>query len=188
MPALAKWVNSDLRVTSGLSKGFTVPQVARKRAWTEPMVWSQALKGKSDIGRFKELNLGSKPGIYGISWNVTNDSEMNGPDVSLHNWRHIFSIFFLNKTIWFWTPWQGEVCADTCLAFINSDWRDFQNCPANKENPHQAILIVDYHEILKKKGWMLTHIIQAPMSSERFNAGVVAAMQQKRSLALSGDM
>ena len=30
MPTLAKWLNSDLRVTSGLSKGFTVPQVARK--------------------------------------------------------------------------------------------------------------------------------------------------------------
>ena len=38
MPTLAKWVNSDLRVTSGLSKGFTVPQVAQKHGWTEPMV------------------------------------------------------------------------------------------------------------------------------------------------------
>jgi hypothetical protein len=75
----------------------------------------------------------------------------------------------------------------TCLAFINSDWRNFQNCPARKEDPHQAILIVDYHEILKKTGWVLTHI-QAPMSSERFNAGVVAAMQQKRSLELSAGM
>jgi hypothetical protein len=82
----------------------------------------------------------------------------------------------------------GGVCADTCLAFINSDWRDFQDCPASEEDPHQAILIVDYHEILKKTGWVLTHIIQAPMSSERFNAGVVAAMQQKRSLELSAGM
>ena len=72
----------------------------------------------------------------------------------------------------------------TRLAFINSDWRDFQNRPAAKENPHQAILVVDYHEILKKTGWMLTHIIQAPMSSERFNAGVVAAMQKKKILGV----
>jgi len=72
----------------------------------------------------------------------------------------------------------------TRLAFINSDWRDFKNCPAGKEDPHQAILIVDYHEILKKTGWQLTHIIQAPMSSERFNAGVVAAMQKKKILGV----
>ena len=52
MPTLAKWVNSDL------SKGFTVPQVAQKHDWPEPMVWSQALKGKDDQTRFKQLNWG----------------------------------------------------------------------------------------------------------------------------------
>ena len=40
MPGLAKWVNSDL------SKGFTVPQVAQKHGWPEPLVWSQALVNK----------------------------------------------------------------------------------------------------------------------------------------------
>ncbi len=49
MPRLTKWVNSDL------SKGFTVLQVAQKHDWTESMVWSQALKGKDDQTRFKEL-------------------------------------------------------------------------------------------------------------------------------------
>ena len=63
MPELAKLVNTDL------SKGFTVPQVAEKHAcpvgpedrtggWTEPMVWSVALEGKSDLERFKALNWG----------------------------------------------------------------------------------------------------------------------------------
>jgi ParB-like nuclease family protein len=52
MPTLAKWLNNDL------SKGFTVPQVALKHGWPEPMVWSQALKGKDDQTRFKELNWG----------------------------------------------------------------------------------------------------------------------------------
>jgi len=52
MPELAKWLNSDL------SKGFTVPQVAQKHDWPEPMVWSQTLKGKDDQTRFKELNWG----------------------------------------------------------------------------------------------------------------------------------
>jgi methylase of polypeptide subunit release factors len=65
---------------------------------------------------------------------------------------------------------------DTRLAFINSDWRDFQHCPADKEEPGQGILVVDYYDIFKKTGWALTHVIQAPLSSERFNAGVVSAM------------
>ena len=61
MPELAKLVNTDL------SKGFTVSQVAEKHAcpvgpedrtggWTEPMVWSIALEGKSDLDRFKAFN------------------------------------------------------------------------------------------------------------------------------------
>ncbi len=60
MPELAKWVNSDLK------RGFAVPQIAEKHAcpvgpedrtggWTEPMVWSVALEGKSDLERFKGL-------------------------------------------------------------------------------------------------------------------------------------
>jgi len=53
------------------------------------------------------------------------------------------------------------------------------------ENPKQAILIVDYYEIFKKTGWTLTHIIQAPLSSERFNPGVVAAMQKKKILGVT---
>ena len=32
----------------------------------------------------------------------------------------------------------------------------------------------------KVTGWEETHIIQAPLSSGRFNAGVVSAMQKKR--------
>jgi hypothetical protein len=44
----------------------------------------------------------------------------------------------------------------------------------------QGILVVDYYEIFKKIGWALTHIIQAPLYSERFNAGVVAPMQKKK--------
>jgi len=52
MPLLAKSPNTDL------SKGFTVPQVAEKHGWAEPLVWSIALEGKSDLDRFKALNWG----------------------------------------------------------------------------------------------------------------------------------
>jgi len=52
MPELANLLNTDL------SKGFTVPQVAEKHGWTEPMVWSLALEGKDYLERFKALNWG----------------------------------------------------------------------------------------------------------------------------------
>lgn len=52
MPVLAKSPNTDL------SKGFTVPQVAEKHGWAEPLVWSIALEGKDDLRRFKALNWG----------------------------------------------------------------------------------------------------------------------------------
>ncbi|MDA3787828.1 MAG: transcriptional regulator, partial [Desulfobacula sp.] len=50
--------NVNLRVTFRLSQGFTVAQVAEKHGWTDPMVWSLALKDKNDQDRFKELGWG----------------------------------------------------------------------------------------------------------------------------------
>ena len=52
MPALANILNTDL------SKGFTVPQVAEKHGWAEPLVWSIALEDKNDLQRFKALMWG----------------------------------------------------------------------------------------------------------------------------------
>ncbi len=46
-------------------------------------------------------------------------------------------------------------------------------------------MVVDYFNALKKAGWEVTHIIQAPMSSERFQANVVAAIQKKRILGVT---
>ena len=73
----------------------------------------------------------------------------------------------------------------TRLAFINADWRDFQNTPASEEAGKGGILIDDYLEILKRAGWQRTHIIQAPMSAQRFNAVVASAMQKKRILGVT---
>ena len=66
-----------------------------------------------------------------------------------------------------------------------SEVRGREGIEAKKEDPNQAILLVDYYEMFKKTGWALTHIIQAPMSSERFNAGVVSAMQKKKILGVT---
>ena len=43
-------------VNTELKQGFTVPQVAEKHGWAEPLVWSIALEGKDDLDRFKALN------------------------------------------------------------------------------------------------------------------------------------
>lgn len=70
----------------------------------------------------------------------------------------------------------------TTLALINADWQDFQNMAASDENWDRAILIKEYLQIFDRSGWLEIHIIQAPRSSERFHASVVAAMQKKRIL------
>ena len=79
---------------------------------------------------------------------------------------------------------KQNVKKTTRLAFINADWRDFQNTPAMEEKYKAGILIDDYLDILKRTGWYHTHIIQAPMSSQRFSAGVVSAMQKKNILGV----
>ena len=79
---------------------------------------------------------------------------------------------------------KRNVKKKTRLAFINADWRDFQNTSATEEKNKGGILIDDYLDILKSTGWYHTHIIQAPMSSQRFNAGVVSAMQKKNILGV----
>ena len=72
------------------------------------------------------------------------------------------------------------------MALINADWRDFQNTPARDETRVNSILINDYLRILNHSGWEETHIFQAPLSSERFQANVVAAMQKKRIIGVTG--
>jgi len=73
----------------------------------------------------------------------------------------------------------------TRLAFINADWRDFQHTPATEETDEESILIDDYLEILQRAGWRRTHIIQAPLSTQRFSAAIVSAMQKSRILGVT---
>ena len=73
----------------------------------------------------------------------------------------------------------------TQMAFINADWRDFQSTPAKNETRENSILINDYLRILDQSGWQETHIFQAPLSSERFQANVVSAMQKKKIIGVT---
>jgi hypothetical protein len=92
---------------------------------------------------------------------------------------------YLNFLDMFFRFLKNSTRKTTRLALINSDWRDFQSCPALKEETQNAILLTDYYKILEGAGWELTHIIQAPLSSERFNAIMVSAMQEKKILGVT---
>jgi hypothetical protein len=74
---------------------------------------------------------------------------------------------------------------NTRFAMINADWRDFQGTPAMDETRETSILMPDYYLLMEKAGWECRHIIYSPMSSERFQANVVAAMQKKRILGVT---
>ena len=45
------------------------------------------------------------------------------------------------------------------------------------EDPLAAIMITDYIHLLEKSGWMVTHLIDCPLPTERFHAQQVAHMQ-----------
>ena len=68
---------------------------------------------------------------------------------------------------------------------FNADWGDFQNTPAMEEKRKNSILINDYINAMAESGREEIHIMWAPMSSERFHAGVVAAMQKKKILGVT---
>ncbi len=268
-------------LNSSLSRGFTVPQVAEKHGWGEPMVWSLALEGKDDLERFRELGWGLRTWDYwswgdcdkrfGDDWpgripaqliahilyfftkqNALVLDPMAGggvtPDTCLALGRRCWSLDMDDRLDtrpeiepYYWDikskEWKSTITASkdkpdliimdppyfnkkekeydkdsisgltrqkyleflgrffsflkenskksTRLAFINTDWRDFQNRPAVDEKPENAILLTDYCKISAKAGWELTHIIQSPMSSERFDAVIVSAMQKKRILGVT---
>ena len=72
----------------------------------------------------------------------------------------------------------------TRIAFLNADWRAFQGVSALEEDPGQSIRIDDYIDLLKRSGWEITHIIDCPMSTQRFQANVVSQMQKNRTLGV----
>jgi len=275
---LLKMAELPNSINADLSRGFTVPQVAEKHAWTEPMVWSLALEDKEDIERFKALGWGLRTWDqwewndcdkrFGDDWpgripaqlmahilfyfskqndlildpmaggGVTPDTCLalsrrcwafdmtdrpeTRPEIEPHVWA-ISSADPLTSSkekpdlIIFDPPYFDKKASDydeksisglpkkeylefleaffallkqnakktTRLAFINADWRDFQNKPAAEESSKGALMIDDYLRILNKTGWQHTHIIQAPMSAQRFSAVVVSAMQKKRILGVT---
>ena len=74
--------------------------------------------------------------------------------------------------------------ANARIAFLNADWRDFQGVSAMEEDPTQSICIDDYIGLLRRAGWEITHIIDAPLSTQRFQPKIVSRMQKNRALGV----
>jgi len=72
----------------------------------------------------------------------------------------------------------------TRMAFLNADFRDFQGIPALDENPNNAILMLTYAKLLEASGWEITHLLDCPLSTERFTGHMVDRMQGKRTLGV----
>jgi len=79
-----------------------------------------------------------------------------------------------------------NVKGTTRMAFLNADWRDFESTPVLKENADSSITIFDYHRLLSKAAWKVTHRIECPLSSERLSGNQVQKMQEKRILGTVG--
>ena len=116
MPELAFWLNSDL------TKGFSVPLVAEKHGWPEPLVWSQALQGIDDLSRFNSLYWDLQPWDV---WDFKADNRFgdgNPEQISAQVIAHILYFFSLQNDLIF-DPMAGSgVCADTCLAMNRRCW------------------------------------------------------------------
>ena len=72
----------------------------------------------------------------------------------------------------------------TRMAFLNADFRDFQGIPAFDEDHENAILVLEYAKLLENCGWKITHLIDCPLSTERFTGNMVSKMQGKRTLGI----
>ena len=180
-------------LNTDLSRGFTVTHVAEKHGWTEPLVWSLALEENNDLQRFEALNWGLRTWDL---WDWNDCDRCFGDDwpgrIPAQMVAHILYYFSKEEDLIRDPMAGGGVTPDVCLAFnrrcwafINADWRNFQHRPAAEETDEGSILIDDYLEILQRTGWRCTHIIQAPLSTQRFSAGMVSAMQKQRILGVT---
>ena len=70
------------------------------------------------------------------------------------------------------------------MAFLNSDFRDFQGIPAIDEDPDNAILVLAYAKLLETCGWKITHLLDCPLSTERFTGHMVNKMHENRTLGV----
>jgi len=135
---------------------------------TNPLIWPVSSKEKPDLIIFDPPYFDKKAADY-------DQGSISG--LSRDDYLAFLEAFF--------TLLKDNAKKTTRLAFINADWRDFQHTPVSEETRAGSILFEDYIEILNTAGWQHTHTTYAPLSADRFSAGIVSAMQKKRILGIT---
>ena len=83
-----------------------------------------------------------------------------------------------------WTPSEQipDSASSASLRWIHNF--HIEGVSALEEDPGQSIRIDAYIDLLKDSGWEITHIIDCPMSTQRFHALMVSQMQKNRILGV----
>ncbi|OPX41115.1 MAG: hypothetical protein B1H13_03870 [Desulfobacteraceae bacterium 4484_190.3] len=123
----AKKYSENLRfiqsIKKSLNKGHACHKVAEEHRCSEPLVWSIALEGKSDLDRFKALNWGLRTWDL---WNWNDCDKRFGDDwpgrIPAQMIAHILYYFSDKNDLVFDPMAGGGVVADTCLAFNRKCW------------------------------------------------------------------
>ncbi|WP_299984051.1 MerR family transcriptional regulator, partial [Desulfobacula sp.] len=97
------------------------------------------------------------PPYYSKMEKVYKKVTANAPSISSYS-KEEYEEFFES----FFSVVHKNAKETTKMAFLNADWRDFESTPASKEKPDKSITIFDYHRILTKTGWKVTHRIECP--------------------------
>ncbi len=110
-------------IKKSLKKRHTCYQVAKEHDCPEPLVWSIALEGKSDLDRLKALNWGLRTWDL---WNWNDCDKRFGDDwpgrIPAQMIAHIIYYFSDQNNLVFDPMAGGGVVADTCLAFNRKCW------------------------------------------------------------------
>ena len=188
-----------------LSQGRDMDYIARHFHMDIALAWALRLSGKTDQEKFKALNWGLRTWDQ---WNFNECDERFGDD-----WPGRIPAQLVAHTLFYFTkpgdlilePMAGGgVVSDVCLLFerkcqsfdiaIRDNRQEIQyrhwgsqgtDWPLIKK-PDKSITIFDYHRILTKTGWKVTHRIECPLSSERLSGHQVQKMQDKRILGTVG--
>lgn len=151
------------------------PEIQQHYWQLNNMTWPE-LKKKPDLIFFDPPYFDKKKDDYEDKAAETEDTPIPISSLSRSDYLRFFEQFFALA--------KENTKPTARLAFLNADWREFQSTAAIDEDPGQAITILDYADLLKNAGWIITHIIDCPLSSQRFEAGIVDKMQDNRTLGV----
>jgi ParB/Sulfiredoxin domain len=162
------------KIHEAFKTGVSIPDISQKYCIPQALVWSVVLNERTDQERFKALNWGLRTWDQ---WNFNDvDHRFGDP------WPGRIPAQLVAHTLFYFTRKNDLVLEP--MAFLNADFRDFQRTPAVDENPANAILVLAYTKLLEAGGWEVTHLLDCPLSTERFTGNMVSRMQEKRTLGI----